>query len=67
MKKRVMEAIVFVMAIVLGTGIVVNAATVKPDAINSQGRIVFDNDTEDSTDDVIFDASDLYYLYSICQ
>lgn len=32
------------------------------DAIKSRGRLVFDNNTTDTSDDVIFDASDLTYL-----
>lgn len=31
-------------------------------AIKSRGRLVFDNNTTDTSDDVIFDASDLTYL-----
>lgn len=31
-------------------------------SLKSSGRLVFDNDTEDTSDDVIFDASDLVYL-----
>lgn len=32
------------------------------DSIKSRGLLVFDNDTPDTSDDVIFDASDLTYL-----
>lgn len=38
------------------------AANGTADALKSRGRLVFDNNTPDTSDDVIFDASDLTYL-----
>ena len=34
---------------------------------NSQGKIVFDNRTEDTSDDVIFDSGDFNRLAFICR
>lgn len=67
MKRKTIMTAVLIAAVVFSVGGVVSAASAKPDAIKSQGRIVFDNNTENPSDDVIFDAEDLYYLYSICQ
>ena len=61
MKKRIrwINALVVVILLVIS---VECAAYADDKVINSQGRIVFDNDTEDTSDDVIFDASDLTTL-----
>lgn len=41
----------------------------KPADITSQGRMVFAGDDEqlNTSDDVVFDAQDIYYLYDFCQ
>ena len=63
----------FVISVVVSALVIVSFNTLKVNAIdkpsdlNSHGRIVFDNGTEDTSDDVIFDAEDLYYLYEICK
>lgn len=69
MKRKIIIALVTITGIMMfsGIGVQASASTLKPDDINSQGKIVFDNDTEETADDVIFDATDIYYLYSICK
>lgn len=34
---------------------------------NSQGKIIFDNRTEDPADDVVFDAADFNKLANVCR
>ena len=61
MKNKIYYGLALVVAI--GTiSMPVLASNGTASAMKSQGRIVFDNDTEDTSDDVIFDASDLTYL-----
>ena len=67
MKKGSVAVLILLMAMILGNRMAVSAAPAKPDKINSQGRIIFDNDTEETSDDVVFDAEDIYYLYAICE
>lgn len=61
----------FILAlIVVATALFFNhtaKAESKPKIIKSHGKIVFNNNTEDKKDDVIFDADDIYHLYKICE
>ena len=67
MKKKFVMALILVVGSICFSSIGAKASAIKPENINSQGKIVFDNGTEDAEDDVIFDADDIYYLYSICR
>ena len=67
MKKKILITLLGVCVLTLASGMGAKASSIKPEGINSQGKIVFDNGTEDVSDDVIFDADDIYYLYSICR
>lgn len=54
MKKNIIM-IAFTLTLITGSYIVGNA---EDSSFHSQGKIVFDNNTDDAADDVIFDASD---------
>lgn len=61
-KSRIM--VVLTATIILVNHIMVYAEDVS---LKSQGKIVFTNDTSDTSDDVIFDASDFEKLYNVCE
>lgn len=52
------------------TGILIISNTLLANAttnLNSQGKIVFTNGTDDTSDDVIFDAADFERLAAVCK
>lgn len=62
------QLIVLGIAVLLFLGSVISAhAETNPYGFKSQGRIVFTNGTEDTSDDVIFDASDFTTLANKCR
>jgi len=68
MKSKVIASIILILCAVLISGVASIASTPRETyGLKSQGRIVFDNDTADTSDDVIFDARDLYDLAEKCQ
>ena len=62
-KKKIVGVIGTVAGLVLGFGIITYAADSYE--IKSQGKIVFNNDTEETADDVVFDAADLVTLHDM--
>ena len=62
MKKNKIYFILSAIVLASTVSITTLASNGTADNLKSSGRLVFDNDTEDISDDVIFDASDLVYL-----
>ena len=68
MKKKFALSIVLVLVTILACGISTTAANKQNTyGLKSQGRILFTNDTDDTSDDVVFDATDLYNIAAKCQ
>lgn len=63
MKKNIIM-IAFTLTLITGSYIVGNAAD---SSFHSQGKIIFDNKTSSTRDDVIFDAEDFERLAAVCR
>lgn len=61
-EKRTIFNILILCIVLLAPAISAFASEDIITGIKSAGRIIYDNDTPDTSDDVIFDASDLTYL-----
>ena len=62
------KIIMLILSIALLIGSTVSAfAAPETYGLNSRGKIIFDNNTPQTDDDVVFDASDLYKLAAKCQ
>lgn len=62
------KIVMLILSIGLLVGSTVTAfAAPQTYGLSSRGKIVFDNNTADTSDDIIFDASDLYKLAAKCQ
>lgn len=70
MKKRDWKTLRTNVIMIAVTAIIIavySASAKAATTFNSQGRIVFDNGTADTSDDVIFDANDFNVLYERCK
>ena len=66
MKTKVIMLILSI-GLLIGSSVTAFAAPVETYGLNSRGKIVFDNNTPDTADDIVFDASDLYKIAAKCQ
>ena len=66
-RKRTVDAnIIMVLATLLAV-LLFSATGRAENKFSSQGKIVFDNKTDDTADDVVFDAGDFNRLSGICR
>ncbi|MEZ3443550.1 MAG: hypothetical protein K1W30_00165 [Lachnospiraceae bacterium] len=66
-RKKTIRINVIMVSVTLLVLLISITGNAKEKQFHSQGKIVFDNKTEDAADDVIFDAGDFNRLAVICQ
>ena len=66
-KKTIMTNIMMVFVTLLMVVLISITGRAEEKIFNSQGKIIFNNRTEDTSDDVIFDAGDFNKLADICR
>lgn len=66
-KKTIRTNIIMIFVTLLTVLLISTTGNAEEKHFNSQGKIVFNNRTEDTADDVIFDAGDFNKLAYICR
>lgn len=66
-RKRTIRINIIMVFVTMLTVFMISVTGNAEESFNSQGKIIFDNRTEDISDDVIFDAGDFNKLAYICR
>lgn len=66
-KSSVRTNVIMVSVTLLAVLLLSGKGKAEEGAFKSQGRIVFDNGTQDTADDVVFDSADFNRLAYICR
>lgn len=66
MKKKIVCSLLAI-SVALSFNILSNASETETYGLQSRGKIEFTNNNEDPSDDVVFDAEDLYHIAEKCQ